>query len=149
ARAIDRRIFLMVGAMLGVAAALDATGGARAIAEATVYIFSDYSVPVILSAFFLAAAITTNVLTNNATAVLFAPIAISTANQLGVDPFVFIYAVIFAANCSFATPMGYQTNLLVMGPGHYEFRDFVRTGTPLVILLWLAYSFFAPWYYGL
>ena len=149
ARAIDRRIFLMVGAMLGVAAALDATGGARAIAETTVYLFSGYSVPVILSAFFLAAAITTNVLTNNATAVLFTPIAISTAAQLGVDPFVFIYAVIFAANCSFATPMGYQTNLLVMGPGHYEFRDFVRTGTPLVILLWLAYSFFAPWYYGL
>ncbi|MDO8840161.1 MAG: SLC13 family permease [Parvibaculum sp.] len=149
ARAIDRRIFLMVGAMLGVAAALDATGGARAIAEASVALFSGYGVPVILSAFFLATAITTNVLTNNATAVLFTPIAISTANQLGVDPMVFVYAVIFAANCSFATPMGYQTNLLVMGPGHYEFRDFVRAGAPLVILLWLAYSLFAPWYYGL
>ena len=149
ARAIDRRIFLMVGAMLGVATALDVTGGAQAIAQASVALFSGYGVPVILSAFFLAAAITTNVLTNNATAVLFTPIAISTANQLGVDPMVFVYAVIFAANCSFATPMGYQTNLLVMGPGHYEFRDFVRAGTPLVILLWLAYSFFAPWYYGL
>ena len=149
ARAIDRRIFLMVGAMLGVATALDVTGGAQAIAQASVALFSGYGVPVILSAFFLATAITTNVLTNNATAVLFTPIAISTANQLGVDPMVFVYAVIFAANCSFATPMGYQTNLLVMGPGHYEFRDFVRAGTPLVILLWLAYSFFAPWYYGL
>ncbi len=86
--------------------------------------------PIILSAFFFATAVTTNVLTNNATAVLFTPIAISTATQLGVDPLIFVYAVIFAANCSFATPMGYQTNLLVMGPGHYEFRDFVRTGTP-------------------
>jgi di/tricarboxylate transporter len=149
ARAIDRRIFLMVGAMLGVATALEVTGGAQAIAEASVVLFSGYGIPVILSAFFLATAITTNVLTNNATAVLFTPIAISTANQLGADPMIFIYAVIFAANCSFATPMGYQTNLLVMGPGHYEFRDFVRAGTPLVILLWLAYSFFAPWYYGL
>ncbi|MBO6633422.1 MAG: anion permease, partial [Parvibaculum sp.] len=149
ARAIDRRIFLMVGAMLGVAAALEATGGARAIAEASVVMFSGFGVPIILSAFFFATAVTTNVLTNNATAVLFTPIAISTATQLGVDPMVFVYAVIFAANCSFATPMGYQTNLLVMGPGHYEFRDFVRTGTPLVILLWLAYSLFAPWYYGL
>lgn len=149
ARAIDRRIFLMVGAMLGVAAALEATGGARAIAETSVAMFSGYGVPVILSAFFFAIAVTTNVLTNNATAVLFTPIAISTATQLGVDPMIFVYAVIFAANCSFATPMGYQTNLLVMGPGHYEFRDFVRAGTPLVILLWLAYSFFAPWYYGL
>ncbi|MEQ9226874.1 MAG: SLC13 family permease [Parvibaculum sp.] len=149
AQAIDRRIFLMVGAMLGVAAALEATGGARAIAEASVVMFSGYGIPVILSAFFFATAVTTNVLTNNATAVLFTPIAISTATQLGVDPMIFVYAVIFAANCSFATPMGYQTNLLVMGPGHYEFRDFVRAGTPLVILLWLAYSLFAPWYYGL
>lgn len=149
ARAIDRRIFLMVGAMLGVAAALEVTGGAQAIALASVQLFDGYGIPVILSAFFFAIAVTTNVLTNNATAVLFTPIAISTATQLGVDPLIFVYAVIFASNCSFATPMGYQTNLLVMGPGHYEFRDFVRTGTPLVILLWLAYSFFAPWYYGL
>ena len=149
ARAIDRRIFLMVGAMLGVATALEVTGGAHAIALASVQLFDGYGIPVILSAFFFAIAVTTNVLTNNATAVLFTPIAISTATQLGVDPLIFVYAVIFAANCSFATPMGYQTNLLVMGPGHYEFRDFVRTGTPLVILLWLAYSFFAPWYYGL
>lgn len=149
ARAIDRRIFLMVGAMLGVATALEVTGGAHAIANASVAMFDGYGVPIILSAFFFAIAVTTNVLTNNATAVLFTPIAISTATQLGVDPLIFVYAVIFASNCSFATPMGYQTNLLVMGPGHYEFRDFVRTGTPLVILLWLAYSFFAPWYYGL
>ncbi|PKP77601.1 MAG: SLC13 family permease [Alphaproteobacteria bacterium HGW-Alphaproteobacteria-3] len=149
ARAIDRRIFLMVGAMLGVATALEVTGGAHAIANASVAMFDGYGIPVILSAFFLAIAITTNVLTNNATAVLFTPIAISTAMQLGVDPMIFVYAVIFASNCSFATPMGYQTNLLVMGPGHYEFRDFVRAGSPLVILLWLAYSFFAPWYYGL
>ena len=149
ARAIDRRIFLMVGAMLGVAAALEVTGGAHAIALASVQLFDGYGIPVILSAFFFAIAVTTNVLTNNATAVLFTPIAISTATQLGVDPLIFVYAVIFASNCSFATPMGYQTNLLVMGPGHYEFRDFVRTGTPLVILLWLAYSLFAPWYYGL
>ncbi|MEP2829197.1 SLC13 family permease [Parvibaculum sp.] len=149
ARAIDRRIFLMVGAMLGVATALEVTGGAHAIANASVVMFDGYGVPVILSAFFFAIAVTTNVLTNNATAVLFTPIAISTATQLGVDPMIFVYAVIFASNCSFATPMGYQTNLLVMGPGHYEFRDFVRAGAPLVILLWLAYSFFAPWYYGL
>ncbi|HAC56876.1 MAG TPA: SLC13 family permease, partial [Rhodobiaceae bacterium] len=149
ARAIDRRIFLMVGAMLGVATALEVTGGAQAIAVASVDMFQGYGVPVMLSAFFFAIAVTTNVLTNNATAVLFTPIAISTAMQLGVDPMIFVYAVIFASNCSFATPMGYQTNLLVMGPGHYEFRDFVRAGTPLVILLWLAYSFFAPWYYGL
>ena len=62
---------------------------------------------------------------------------------------IFIYAVIFAANCSFATPMGYQTNLLVMGPGHYQFRDFLNVGGPLIIVLWVTFSLFAPWYYGL
>ena len=54
----------------------------------------------------------------------------------------------FGASCSFATPIGYQTNLLVMGPGHYRFVDFVVAGLPLVILLWLAFSLFVPWYYG-
>jgi di/tricarboxylate transporter len=57
--------------------------------------------------------------------------------------------VIFAANCSFATPIGYQTNLLVMGPGHYRFGDYLRAGTPLIIIVWLTFSLFAPWYYGL
>jgi di/tricarboxylate transporter len=56
---------------------------------------------------------------------------------------------VFAANCSFATPVGYQTNLLVMGPGHYRFSDFVRAGFPLTVILWLVFSFFAPWYYSL
>ena len=58
-------------------------------------------------------------------------------------------AVIFAANTSFATPIGYQTNLLVMGPGHYGFRDFLRAGLPLVAIIWLTFSLIAPWYYGL
>ena len=98
---------------------------------------------------FLLIAIMTNFLSNNATAVLFTPIAIKTANELGVDPMTFVYAVIFAANCSFATPMAYQTNLLVMGPGHYRFKDFVKAGLPLIFLIWLAYSLFAPWYYEL
>ena len=61
----------------------------------------------------------------------------------------FVFTVIFGASCSFATPIGYQTNLLVMAPGHYRFVDFVRTGTPLIFILWIAYSLFAPWYYGL
>jgi di/tricarboxylate transporter len=97
----------------------------------------------------LIVAIFTNVLSNSATAVLFTPIGIGIANQLGVDPMIFVYAVIFAANCSFATPMGYQTNLLVMGPGHYKFSDYFRAGAPLVILLWLVFSIFAPIYYGI
>lgn len=148
-QAIDRRIFLLVGATIALSTALEATGGAQAIASATVETFATYGPAVIMSALFLVGAIITNVLSNNATAVLLTPIAISTARELHLDPMPFVYGVIFAANCSFATPMGYQTNLLVMGPGHYTFRDFVKAGSPLVILIWLAYSLFAPWYYGI
>ena len=84
-----------------------------------------------------------------ATGELFTPIAIDIARQLGVSPEPFAVAVIFAANCSFASPLGYQTNLLVMGPGHYRFGDFARAGIPLIILMWLVFSLFAPSFYGL
>ena len=84
----------------------------------------------------------TNILSNNATAVLFTPIAISMANQLGIDYKLFIYAVIFACNCSFITPIGYQTNLMVMSPGNYKFKDFIKGGTPVAIILWLSYSIY-------
>ena len=102
----------------------------------------------ILSVLFLLIALITNVLSNNAAAVLFTPVAVNLAHQLDAAVFPFALAVVFGASCSFATPIGYQTNLLVMGPGHYRFADFVLAGLPLVILLWLAFSAFVPWYYG-
>ena len=148
-RAFDSRIFMMVGASLACAAALQHTGGAEFLAGAMVMAMQDQPPAIILSAFFLVLAVLTNILSNNATAVLFTPVAIGIAAHLGVDAMPFIVAVIFAANCSFATPVGYQTNLLVMAPGHYRFSDFLLAGTPLVILIWLTYSFVGPWYYGL
>lgn len=148
-RAVDRRIFLLIGAALAMGASLQATGGALFLAESLIQVLEGASVAVTLSAFFLLIALLTNMLSNNATAVLFTPIAINIANKLGVDPMIFVTTVIFAANCSFATPMGYQTNLLVMGPGNYKFKDFMKVGVPLILVLWLGYSFFAPWYYDL
>ncbi|PHZ83724.1 SLC13 family permease [Paremcibacter congregatus] len=147
-RAVDRRIFLLIGAALAMGASLQATGGANYLADRMVHLLDGASVAVTLSAFFLLVALLTNMLSNNATAVLFTPIAINMATKLGVDPMIFVTAVIFAANCSFATPMGYQTNLLVMGPGNYKFNDFLKVGVPLILILWIGYSFFAPWYYG-
>ncbi len=149
ARAIDRRVIFLVGAALALGGALEATGGAQFLAQVLVSTLGAAGPEVVLSAFFLLVAAFTNVLSNNATAVLFAPIAINVAAELGIDPSIFLYALIFAANCSFATPMSYQTNLLVMAPGHYRFSDFVRAGLPLVVLMWVAFSLFAPWYYGL
>ncbi len=149
ARAFDGRIFMLVGASLASAIALQKTGGAMAIATFVVEAFAGQSTAMLLSAFFLATALITNILSNNATAVLFTPIAIGIAGGIGVPPEPFVIAVIFAANCSFATPVGYQTNLLVLGPGHYRFSDFLLAGLPLVLIIWLAYSFVGPWYYGL
>ena len=148
-RAVDRRVMLLVWAALAMAAALQATGGAGYLANVLVAALAGAPVPVVLAAFFLLVALITNVLSNNATAVLFTPIAVGIAGNLGVDPTAFVFAVVFGANCSFATPIGYQTNLLVMGPGHYRFADYARAGLPLMILIWLTFSLFAPWYYQL
>lgn len=149
ARAFDRQIFLLVGSSVALATALEATGGAALIASGTLTLLDGASAAVVLSGLFLVMAIMTNILSNNATAVLFTPIAVGIANGLGAPVAPFIAAVIFASNASFATPIGYQTNLLVMGPGHYRFSDFLRAGTPLVIIIWLTFSLLAPWYYVL
>jgi len=149
ARAIDRQIILVGGAALALNAALSATGGADYIAGGLVEALEGAGAVAMLSGFFLLVALFTNVLSNNACAVLFTPIGINFATGLGTDPMIFIIAVILAANCSFASPIGYVTNLLVMNPGRYRFVDFLRTGSPLILLLWVGFSLFAPWYYGL
>ncbi|MTH97749.1 SLC13 family permease [Roseibium sp. RKSG952] len=148
-RAIDSRIFMLVGASLAGAVALETTGGAQLIATSLVDALMGQSPAIILSAMFFIVMVLTNFLSNNAAAVLFTPIALNMANQLGQPPEAFVVCLIIAANCSFATPIGYQTNLIVMGPGHYRFSDFLRAGAPLAGILWLTFSLVAPWYYGL
>jgi len=148
-RAIDRRVFTIVGAALALGTAMQATGGASWLAHTMIEALMGAPVWVILSGFFMLVAVLTNVLSNNATAVLFTPIAVSVAHELGVPAMPFLLAVIFGANCSFATPMSYQTNLLVMAPGHYRFIDFMRVGTPLIFVVWLTFTLFVPWYYDL
>lgn len=148
-RAFDRQIFLLVGSAIAAATALESTGGANLIAQGAVDILSGQSPAIILSGYFLIVAVLTNLLSNNATAVLFTPIGLGIASAVGASGEAFVAATIFAANCSFATPIGYQTNLMVMGPGHYSFRDFIKAGMPLVVIIWLTFSFVGPWYYGL
>ncbi len=148
-RAIDRNVVMMIAAALALGAALQETGGARFLADTMLVLAGDAGPAVVLSGFFLLVAVLANVISTKATAVLFTPIAFVMAGGLGVPAEPFAVAVLFGANCCFASPVGYQTNLLVMGPGHYRFTDFARAGAPLVILVWLAFSFFAPWYYGL
>jgi len=148
-RAIDRKIFLLVGSMLALGAALKSTNGAGYIAE-RILDMPLVDTPLALAlVLFLLVAITTNVLTNNACAILFTPIAMNLATEIGVDPITFAITVVFAANCSFASPIGYQTNLLVMGPGHYRFGDFIKAGVPLILILWVTYIFVAHYHFGL
>lgn len=144
ARALDMRIFLLIGAAFAMGLTLDATGGAAYIANGVVASFMPFGDQILISAIFLIVAIMTNVISNSATALLFSPIALSISTQTGIDPIIMVLTVIFAANCCFATPIAYQTNLLVMGPGHYKFSDFARFGTPLIILLWLSYTLLLP-----
>ncbi len=141
-RALDVKIVLMIAASLAMGSALQATGGASFLANMFIAIMSGAPPLAVMSALFFFMAVMTNVLSNNATAVLFTPIALNLATQLGVDPRMFIFAVIFACNCSFITPIGYQTNLMVMGPGHHKFADFIRSGIPLAIIIWAAYFIF-------
>lgn len=148
-RSLDMRVFMLIGAAFAMGGALQASGGADFLANLVVEVFAPYGSAVLISALFLLVAILTNILSNSATAILFAPIAIQAAELTGVPAEAFVLTVIFGANCCFATPIAYQTNLLVMGPGHYRFMDFLRVGGPLVILFWIVYSLFAPFYFGL
>ncbi|WP_081691366.1 SLC13 family permease [Cucumibacter marinus] len=147
-RAVDRRIVMLVGSAIAMATALEVTGGAELVASLAVSGLGDVPPAFVMGGIFLVVALLTNVLSNNATAVLFTPIAISAAKSLGVDPLPFVVAVILGANASFATPIGYQTNLLVMSPGHYQFKHFLVAGLPLVFLVWIVFCVVAPWWYG-
>ena len=148
-RALDRTIILLVGATLALGAAMEATGTAAVLATSLVSAATAGDPAVAIILLFGIVAICTNLISNNACAVLFTPIGVNMARDLGIDPTIMAITVLLAANCSFATPIGYQTNLLVMGPGHYRFADFVRGGLPLVALMWLVFAIIAPPYFGL
>ena len=147
-RAIDPTIATAVAAALAMSTAMTATGGASYIAHGIAEVLSDAGPAAMISILFLIAALLTNIISNNAVAVLFTPIAVDLARQVGVDPIPFAIAMVFAANCSFASPMGYQTNLLVMGPGHYKFSDFARAGVPMIVIMWAAFTALAIVYWG-
>lgn len=148
-RAVDPKIVATIGAALAMGVSMQETGGAAYLAQAMLRAVGQASPAIVLSAFFLLVAVMSNIITTKTCAVLFTPIAVGIANELGLSPVPFTVAVIFAANCSFASPLGYQTNLLVMGPGHNRFLDFTRVGLPLIVLLWAVFSLVVPWYYGL
>lgn len=149
ATALSIPVVMLIVTALALGKALMGTGMADYIAISFVGMASAMPTPFILSAFLLLMTVMTNVVSNNAAAAIGTPIAVSIAQQLGVSPEPFILAVLFGANMSFATPYGYQTNLLVMTAGGYNFSDFLRVGIPLTIIMWIGFSLVLPFLYHL
>ena len=137
-RAISPSVYFVVAASLALGIGLQTTGATTYMAQVFLYLTSDSGPVIVLSALMLLLAVLTNVVSNNAAAVIGTPIAIGIANALQVPAEPFVLAVLFGANMSYATPMAYNTNLLVMSAGNYSFREFVKVGLPLTLIMWLT-----------
>lgn len=148
-RALNTQVILIVVASLALGAALLKTGAADYLAQLFVAATAGASTTWILSGLMLLMAVMTNIVSNNAAAVIGTPIAIGIARQLGLPEEPFVLAVLFGANMSYATPIAYKTNLLVMSAGGYSFTDFLRVGVPLTLIMWAAFSWLLPNMYGL
>jgi di/tricarboxylate transporter len=145
--ALNVRVMLMIVTSLALGTALTVTGADRMVAHAFVAVVEGMPPWLILSGLLLLTALLTEIITNNAVAIIWTPIAISMARELGLPEMPFLLAVLFGANMSFITPIGYQINLLVFSAGGYQFSDFFRVGIPLQIILWLTTSAILTWLY--
>ena len=149
ANALSTKIIMIIVASLALGKALVVTNMASYLAVSFATVVGGLPIPVILSLFMLLMSIMTNIVSNNAAAVIGTPIAIGIAQQLQVDPEPFILAVLFGANMSYATPFGYQSNLLILSAGGYKFSDFLKIGIPLIFIMWVGFSLVLPTIYGL
>ena len=147
--ALSTQVILIIVSSLALGLALLKTGGADYLANLFVYITFGAPPSIVLMSLMMMMGVLTNVVSNNAAAVIGTPIAIGIAQRLGLPLEPFVLAVLFGANLSFATPMAYQTNVLIMNAGGYKFGDFVRVGIPLTIITWLVLSGVLIWAYSL
>ena len=147
--ALNTQVILVVVASLALGQALLKTGAASYLAHLFVSVTDGSSTTFMISGLILLMAIMTNIISNNAAAVIGTPIAIGIAQQLNLPVEPFVLAVLFGANMSYATPMAYKTNLLVMTAGGYTFNDFLRIGIPLTIIMWIIFSWLLPVLYNL
>ena len=142
--AVDWRVVMLLAGVLPLGIALERSGGADWVAQNAIVLLSQFGPGVTLSAIYLLTAVLTEVMSNNAAAVLVVPVAIAAAESLGVDAKPFLVAVAFAASTSFATPVGYQTNAMVYAAGGYRFADFPKIGLPLNIIFWMMATVLIP-----
>jgi di/tricarboxylate transporter len=147
--ALDRRLIIVIVTSLALGRALTVTGGMDYVASLYVMVAEPWPTFVALAGLLLVIALLTEVVTNNAAAVLGTPVAMFVAQRLGVPPEPFVLAVLFGANMSYLTPIGYQTNLMVLSAGGYRFSDFFRVGLPLQQIMWWSLSILLAWRYDL
>lgn len=145
---IDISILLVIGAGLGLSNAVEASGLGASLGQFILGLGAG-SILASLAAVYLVTVILTNLISNAAAAAIVFPLALATATQAHTDPMPFVLAVLFAASAAFATPIGYQTNLMIYGPGGYRFSDFVRFGLPLNIIAFIITISLLAWQYGL
>ncbi|MDP2262757.1 MAG: SLC13 family permease [Hydrogenophaga sp.] len=143
-KSIEWPILMLIYGMLAVSVAMRDSGLSAMAAQSLVQWGGGMSPWLVLSLVILATSIATEFISNNAVAVLFTPVVIGVAIELGVDPRPFVVGVMFAASASFATPIGYQTNTLVYSAGNYRFSDFARLGVPMNLIVWAASSLLIP-----
>ncbi|MDX1389429.1 MAG: SLC13 family permease, partial [Acidobacteriota bacterium] len=143
-RSVDWSVIVLLGGLIPLGTALEKTGAADQAVGGFFWLLGDAGPHVVLSAFFLVTCVLTGFMSNTATAALMVPLAITTARSLGVDPHSFLIAATFAASMAFYTPVGYQTNLLVYGPGGYRFADYLKVGGPLALICWALATWLIP-----
>ena len=147
-KAVDVKILVLIIGTIALGLAMQKTGADMVYAKAFLGLFAGAGPQGILAAFIILTSLLSHFLSNNSTAVLLVPVGMATAATLGVDPRPFIIGIAFGASACFATPIGYQTNLIVYGPGGYTFLDFVRLGLPMVIISCGAASLFIPTFWS-
>ena len=145
-RSVDWQVLLVIAASIALGAALAKTGAATYIAESMISLVAGSPFATLVSLFVITAGFSA-VISNLAAAVLMFPVALSAAQQLGVEMTPFAVTLMIAASACFATPIGYQTNLMVYGPGNYRFADFARIGVPLTLLVGLVTVLVVPWHW--
>lgn len=146
---VDGRLLVLIFSMLAIGAGLERSGAVLIIAEGLAPWLRVLPAPLLVWAIYLLTSVLTELVSNNAVAVVVTPVAIGLAHSLGIDPRPLVIAVMVAASASFATPIGYQTNTLVYGPGGYSFTDFMKIGIPLNLLIGMLASALIPLFWPL